>query len=144
MRALVIDGNTRQLAQRIQEHARTHKFTTRKLLEIIASHPEQAAGNQPEFVLNIPMGYKVVYTIEKQPRFGWCHHISVSVDTDEKLPAFEAVDEIVNLFGLGTPFKKHAIAMWLEDTGPASKAINLLYLRVNHPSVTKPVTQSQN
>jgi hypothetical protein len=55
-------------------------------------------GDNKNFVVEIPVGYRVVYTIEDQPA-GKVRHLSVSVDKAGKVPSITAVQEIMRMIG---------------------------------------------
>lgn len=77
--------------------------------------------------LLLPIGYRVTYSREVQPKApppGLCHHLSISVDRPGKLPSPEAVEMILQEFGMGT--LDEADAMWVEDIGPGERAVNVV------------------
>ena len=77
----------------------------------------------------IPIGFHVVYTHEIQPYApppGVFHHISVSVDRAYKLPYVQAVEMILEEFGM-LPIAQSK-AVWVEDISDEEKAVNVLQL----------------
>jgi hypothetical protein len=79
--------------------------------------------------VDLPVGYTVVYSHEIQPNApppGICHHISISVERAAKLPSPEAVEMILEEFGM-KPLKD-AHGVWVEDISPGEKAVNVLQL----------------
>jgi hypothetical protein len=75
--------------------------------------------------IDFPVGYHACYCQERQPA-GLFHHISLSVDRHNKLPSPEAVEMILEEFGLA-PLKESQ-GVWVEDIGPGAKAVNILQL----------------
>jgi hypothetical protein len=80
------------------------------------------AGDYPDFKVLIPNGFRVVYSIEEQP-IGWCGHLSVSVDSPEKVPGIPAVEAIMAEFGMGKDIN-NCLNVWIEETEP--RAVNVL------------------
>jgi hypothetical protein len=80
----------------------------------------------------LPVGYYVTYSHERQS-FGLARHISISMDRPSKMPSIPAVEMILQEFGMepmrGSP------GLWIEDVGPAVKAINIVQPVVHHASV---------
>jgi hypothetical protein len=125
MRALVIDDVARTKANAVKEFALAHRFSIHDMLKRM-KFPDSAPGNDPNFVLNLIDGWKVVYSVE-QSQAGWFHHISISIDPREKnkpVPSIAGAEEILKLLGLG-PVTKHT-GCWLEDV-QGGKAVNLLF-----------------
>lgn len=74
--------------------------------------------------VEIPLGYFVTYTHELQPHHGLCHHISISVDRPRKMPSVEAVEMLLEEFGM-EPLKRSR-GVWIEEVDPTTSAINIL------------------
>jgi hypothetical protein len=76
--------------------------------------------------IELPVGYYVTYSHERQPS-GLCHHISVSVDRPGKMPSVEAVNMILEAFGMQPVLKAvPGKRVWIEDVEPGQKAINIV------------------
>ncbi len=100
LRPLVIDNNVRLAAQAVVDYAALHAHTCHDLMAVIKG-TRQPAGDDRRHVLEIPVGYRVVYSIEQQAApLGWCHHLSVSIPVAGRAPSIEAVNEIGKLFGM--------------------------------------------
>ena len=84
LRALVIDDEARAEIARVVKHAADNFITKEQLLERV-NHPDQSIGDDLNHVCDIQDGFRCVLSIEQQP-FGWCKHLSVSIDEVEKLP----------------------------------------------------------
>lgn len=123
MSALIIDDTTIENSKKLIKHAEENILSQSKLKLTIAGDIPPV-GDYPDHVLLIPNGYRVVYSIEDQPRKGLCHHISISIKTKGKYPHIEAVKEIVKLFDITltlSPSQK----LWVEDIN-GIKAINII------------------
>jgi hypothetical protein len=75
--------------------------------------------------LELPVGFVVTYTHEMQPKAGLCHHISISVRRPKKVPHPEAVQMILNEFGM-RPLDDAPGGVWVEEIDPVTKAINVV------------------
>lgn len=56
------------------EHNRIDTSTLKKM----ADHTLPPVGDESKYVRDIPLTFKVVFSIEQQPIHGWCRHLSVS------------------------------------------------------------------
>jgi len=74
--------------------------------------------------VELPVGYDISYSHEKQPTAGLCHHISISVRRAKKMPGTEAVAMILEAFGM-RPMEK-SDGLWIEDINPVTKALNIV------------------
>ena len=97
-RALIIGDEQKQAAERVCAWAEEHRFTLAMLQEIIGGMPPPV-GDDPQFAVHFPVGFRVVFSIDEMlHNKGWVRHISVSVD-GTKWPHPAAVEEIMPLFG---------------------------------------------
>ena len=117
MRILEINDDTKEDIKKVKAYANEHKLTKGELLETMAGIKEDV-GDDPDHVIHIHDGYRVVYSIEEQ-QIGDCHHLSVSIDRKGKWPQPTAVEMILEEFGM----KKldESLAVWPEDI-----AVNVL------------------
>lgn len=97
MRALLIDDVVKSNLRRLVEHAEKNVFTIDDLLNI-KNGAEPPPGDREGFSCNIPIGFRVVFSIERQP-IGMVRHLSVSVDSEKSLPHPHAVIEIMRELG---------------------------------------------
>jgi hypothetical protein len=85
-----------------------------------------ALGENPRHRLEIPFGYCVVYTEEQQNIGGhlhWVRHISISVDTEGKMPNMYGVLMIMKYFGYkADEITDPSLFIYIEH----GKAINIL------------------
>jgi hypothetical protein len=123
MRALIIDNEVKARIQEVINYAKSRPHN----LEIIK---KRMSGDYPvpgdEFSRHtcyIECGFKCVYTIEEHP-CGWCHHLSISVDEDGKVPAIEAIKFLMKEFGIEQDIKKCLV--FSEDISETRTAVNII------------------
>lgn len=103
IRPLVIDGEAKAEIARVKAHAEANFITFDEMkAKAEAEVPPPAIGDDPNFSCQLKFGYRVTFSVEKQP-MGWCHHISVSVDEKGKYPNEAAVTTIMKEFGMTKP-----------------------------------------
>lgn len=119
LRPLIIDDNARKIIQQMINHAKANPYSLKHVKRLVEGS-ESPPGDLDGFSCNLPVGYRVVYSIEVQP-IGICHHISISVPM--RMPNPEAVELILHEFGM-PPLKVRKT--WVED-GPR-KSINVISL----------------
>lgn len=126
MRPLLIDKKAKAAIQAVLTHAKSRPHTIEILKARMAGNYSTPGDEFGKYSCFLEVGFKCVYTIEEQP-FGWCHHLSISVDAPGKLPHMEAVKAIMQEFGIKKPVKECHV--YIEDC-PEEKfqrqAINLL------------------
>lgn len=125
MRVLVIDDTAETEVKRVKEFALARRQSIQEIMRRM-NKEDEAPGDDPQYMMEMRDGWKIVYTVEQHPG-GWFHHISISVDPrdqEKPWPAIEGVEMILKLFGIG-PIKAQAHG-WTEDTGHR-KAVNLLF-----------------
>lgn len=118
MRVLVIGVDEQREADRVRSHAEAHP-----LLMLAPDSLPQPIGDDPAFCMFIPMGYRVVFSVEHQPS-GKFRHLSVSVDQPGRAPNVPAMEMIMPLFGFKGPLSD--CAAWPEDLGEGFAAINVM------------------
>ncbi|MCK9458486.1 MAG: hypothetical protein M0R80_02435 [Proteobacteria bacterium] len=125
MTALIIDESIEAKIKTLIEFAEAHPMPLEALVKILEGTMD-APGNVG-FDIEIPMGFRVVFTIEQQP-FGWCKHMSISVESSnpEHMPNFAAVQMLLDNFGmisLKTALENGFV--YLEET-ISPKAVNII------------------
>lgn len=133
LRPLIVTPEIVARAQAVKAYAFDHRENLTQLRNRMSSGAV-APGDFHEFVLDIPEGYRAVYSINQQPSpLNWCQQISVSVNAPRMMPNPTAVAAILELFDITASRKlphgvlAEAAGMWEEKVGPATTAINLLY-----------------
>lgn len=97
MRALLISEQVKQEVRKVVEYAEAHPQSLKEL-KLIAAKQKKPIGFNRNHVLEIPMGFLTVFSIEVHP-IGTVRHLSVSVDAPDRLPHTVAVQAIMQLFG---------------------------------------------
>ncbi len=121
MRPLIIIPETINAIGKLVDYAEKNPFTMDDLLDIKNGDME-CAGENINYMCTIPVGFKVVYSIEKQPK-GDVRHLSMSVSTAGRVPNFVAVQEIMNLIGFDNKLDKCLVRM--EKLKANHEAINV-------------------
>lgn len=100
MRILQVDNDVRKEIKKVKEYATEH-IVDKYQLSLIKSGDALPVGDNPDHLVHIHDGYRVVYSVDKNPGNGKLyHHLSISVDTFGKAPHELAVNMILGEFGL--------------------------------------------
>lgn len=116
MRPLIIGQDEKVALQKLAKFAEEHP------LIVDGSIPGVPVGDNPDFVVKLPFGYRVVFSIEDQPG-GMVRHLSMSVDTPWKVPNPLAVEMVMQEIGFESPLSD--CIKRFEDTSPAHTAVNV-------------------
>lgn len=127
LRPLVIDDKIRADIRRVIEYAEGHLVSTAQVVRAVGN-PGLAVGYNEAHCCVVPLGYRCVYSVEKQPD-GNYRHLSISVLGDGTAPSPTAVEALMTEFGFCGGLRGVEM-IWTEDIGNYKKAINLLE-RVN-------------
>lgn len=96
--ALILDESVKRQIQHLKEYANTHRLNI-ATLKWMFKH-KKVIGDDLHYAVNIPIGYRAVFTIEQQPEpMGWCRHISISLAKQGHGPSVYAVAELLKEFG---------------------------------------------
>jgi anti-sigma regulatory factor (Ser/Thr protein kinase) len=114
---LLIDDTAREQIKALKEYAEKNQYTMDDLLDI-KNGAQEAPGNNAFYSCALPVGYKVVYTIEQQVP-GTLRHMSISVNG--KVPPIEAVQMIMAEFSFENELKD--CYLYLEEGGVAINVI---------------------
>lgn len=106
MRPLVIDSDSLERLAALKKYAEENVFSMDDLLD---RFNEKAApiGNEENFKCEIPVGFRVCFSMEEAPHL--CRHLSVSVDAEDKFPHVIAVVEIMKHLGFSNDLKNCSI-----------------------------------
>jgi hypothetical protein len=77
------------------------------------------------FMIDIPFGFTVTYTIEEQPQ-GWTRHLSVAADRPGRAPQPAAVEMLMREFGFRAAGVRQIEIRWMEPLGNDRQAVNLV------------------
>ncbi len=119
-RPLFIDDDVRENVNKVIAHAMEHVITIDNMLDIRNGAPPP--GDVNGYSIEIPIGFRCVFTIEDQPD-GKMRHLSVSIPHRDLMPNPSAVELIMDLFGFVGGFEECHV--WKEDTGKRN-ALNVL------------------
>lgn len=124
-RVMIIGPKEKEAIQGLVSYAEKHHVDKDLIQKCMKK--EWAVGDDPNYIAYIEQGYRLVYSIEEQPR-GWFRHLSVSVDNIEKAPHPAAVELLMKEFGFKGSLDYR---IWMEknvvlSTGIEVNAINIL------------------
>lgn len=122
MRPFIINEEITSKLKALAEHAEKNPFSLDDLLDIINGQAKMA-GDYDEFTANLPFGYRLVYSVEEHPN-GNFRHLSMSVDTDGKLPNDIIVRECMSMLGFKNQLENCFVS--LEDISPKRQAVNVM------------------
>lgn len=84
-RPLVIGPEESERIQSLIVYAQKNPYTIEKL-KMIKRGLEIPPGDRQGFSIELPFGFRCVFTIEDHP-MGTCRHLSISVNSRDKYPA---------------------------------------------------------
>lgn len=119
MTPFFINSECREKIQTLRKHAENNNISGHNVIETLKGN-KPPIGDDPSFVVYLPSGYRVVYSIEQQP-VGTFSHLSVSNSKSSKLPSISVVETIMSEFGMGESLDD-CVSFWIEE----NKAINVL------------------
>jgi len=121
MRPFIIDDSIRGALQKLVDYAEANPISMDYLLDQ-HNGEEPPPGDDPNRYIDLPFGYRVVFTIELQP-VGKVRHLSLSVDSPGRVPNTPVVEEVMKMLG----FEKelHDCKISFEEFGPKRTAINV-------------------
>lgn len=115
MPVLVIE--TQELAdlKRIKKYAESMPFSLERMKKRVAGE-EPIPGEDEQFSCTLPVGFKVVFTIERHPKF-WARHMSMSFSGPGKIPDEHGIQMVMEELGFQRAFKDLASEgfVWLEN-----------------------------
>jgi hypothetical protein len=99
-------------------------------------------GHDENYTCIIPVGYRCVFTIEEQPRLGWCRHLSISVQPWEPnvYPNVFATEILLPEFG----FQRGLGDIHCFQEVPGDVVPNVNFLQpLNHAQPARPPKEAQ-
>lgn len=99
MPTLFIDSEAKSRVATLREFAESRTLSTQDIYAIQHGR-KPPPGDDPNYATIIPLGFRVVFTVEQHP-FGWAEHLSVSVPDARpgSGPNEVIVNQIAQLFG---------------------------------------------
>lgn len=129
MRVLAITPEVSALIKEQIKYAEDHRLTIDQL-KLMMSNDLHPIGDTVEHVLDIPDGFRVVYSIDEQPS-GLMRHISISIPISDKGPHPAAINMIIHEYGFkGNALEKDSnLHCYIEDIPDNRRiAINVMQL----------------
>jgi len=118
MRPLLIDQKLKDEIKKLVNHAEKNPVKINP-----GDTQVKPIGDNSNHVVLAEVGYRVVYSIENQPK-GDVRHLSMSVDAVDKLPSVQAVIAIMKLIGFENELENCKIS--IEEVDSKLSAINIL------------------
>ena len=122
LRPFIVDDDIREQFSNLVSYAEKHPLSIDDILDTM-NKEVLPVGDDPNHVINMPFGYRIVYSVENQPS-GKVRHLSMSVDEDDKCPNMAAVQETMKMLGFKNDIENCYVK--LENISPKRKAINVL------------------
>lgn len=119
--ALIITDETQKKIDALIRNAQLRPYTMDDLLDI-KNGAMIPPGDEPDFRIEIPVGYRVVYTIEHQVDRKFIH-MSISVAGKNKLPDPIVVGIILQLFHVENELPDCIIS--IEHFAPEHQAVSI-------------------
>lgn len=123
-RILLISDEIKKTIKKLMVYAEDHKISYDKMKKIM-DRKLPPPGDNKNYVITIPLNFRVVFTIEQHPG-GWFKHLSVSVPVKNKGPHPQAVEMIMAEFEMGDLNARPGNSVYIEEIGNGYKAINIL------------------
>jgi hypothetical protein len=120
VRPLILSNEIRSSILKVVKYAEEHRIPLKDMLDRINDKKKRMVppGDSPDRTIDIPIGYRVTFTIEQQRMpLDWVRHISVSIDMkspDKSLPSLMSVQMLMIEFGMRPLDQKNDI-VFLED-----------------------------
>lgn len=106
MRLLALGEGEKEMIRGLRDHAESNPITNDQMLKL-ANGLGEPIGDNPNFQIQLPVGYKIVYS-EEFHKNNLMRHMSVSVDAKDKWPHPVAIGVLMEEFGFkGTVFDIH-------------------------------------
>lgn len=97
MRPLVLGPEQRERIAAVKAHAEANVFPFARVYRM--AHGMEPAYGWPDFLVELPVGFRVTFGIEEQES-GTYRHLNVSVDGEDRWPNPVAVEAILDAFGM--------------------------------------------
>lgn len=121
MAGLIIGPTEKEAIQKLITYANAHPFDIPTMKRMITMN--EVAGDDPWFVVKLPMGIKVVYTVEEAISGGHLRHLSVSVQKKGRYAHPAVVNFILAEFGFEHRIPSVDLYVYIEH---AAQAVNVV------------------
>lgn len=118
MRALILNDTAKSALKNLREFAEKNPIDKKEMV-LIMNGKLAPVGDREGYSCQIPVGFRVVYSIEQHPKQLF-KHASFSINTVGKMPNPVAVQELMTELGFKRPLEKCLIQV--ED----GYAVNVL------------------
>lgn len=122
MRLLIINDEIRRQIASLVKFAENNEFSVDDVLDV-TNGELPCAGDMAGFKMTISDGYHVVFSIENHGSYK-VRHISISVDTPNKMPNQTAIEMIIKEFGFIKPLLECKLG--IEKISGTLSAINVI------------------
>lgn len=122
--ALLISPETILKLEKLESYAVLNPFTLSKIKDIM-SGKISPAGDIPEYSIIVPVGYKIVYSIEEHP-VGFARHLSVSSPSKGMVPGEYILNLIMKHLKFDGRVDTLGTYVYTEDVTEDIKAINVV------------------
>lgn len=118
LRALVLDSASLEKLAILKKHAEDNVFSMDDVMDMV-NDKKTRIGDMKGFQIDIPVGFRVCYSMEYCPHL--CRHLSISVDAPNGLPNVVAVEEIMKHLGFTQPLSDCRLTLFeAKDNVPAN------------------------
>jgi len=122
MSILFMGPEERESLRTLKEYAEANPISLDDLLDQMNGE-RKPVGSMQEYTRHIPVNYKVVFSIEEQPKADIRH---CSVSCNGNTPSIEAMEWILKELGYRYDFQSGQSKVYTEDLGNGGKAINVM------------------
>ena len=122
MTLLILGEGENEKLKTLKEYAEQHPVSLDDLFDQVNGERD-SVGTMPEYTRHIPDGFKIVFSIEKQPP-GDIRHMSVSCK--KEAPPVEAVKLIIEKLGYKHQLESGKCHIYMEDVDDGVQAVNVI------------------
>lgn len=118
---IIMEDGTNDLI-RIRSYAEKNPFSINDLLDII-NNPSLSPGLNPLYQCHIPIGFKIVFSIEETAEWGYARRLSISLCKKGQIPNPEICLEIMKILGFKSSLSECLVS--IEKLEPGYSAIDI-------------------
>ncbi len=127
---LIMDDEVQKSIKTLINYAENHVVSYERMVEMNEQmkndEPTETIGDNPNHVVDLPLGFRVAFSIEVHP-IGECRHISVSVNDEQ--PSTHDLLLVLGYFGFKTNLTDRKAYGYLEQhivNGVEKFAVNVV------------------
>ena len=125
MNVLFMGSEEQKSLRDLKEYAEANPVSLDDLLDQM-NKERKPVGSMQEYTRHIPVNYKVVFSIEEQPKADVRH---CSVSCDDKSPSIEAMKWILKELGYRYDFQSGQAKVYMEELPGGKKAMNVIEIK---------------